>query len=100
MIGAKLPFKAVRGMLKRGRHHARVGYDQIEGFSLGGEFASTSPDALQIRQVELDQFKASAVLRPVLYDLCGSSCGLLQIPGRTHDVCAMRRQRTRRFYPD
>jgi hypothetical protein len=63
--------------------HTRVGNDHIEGFAFSNECVSTGAHALQICEIQLNKFEASAVLLRIPLDLSRYLFRLGQIPGRT-----------------
>src|ERR1700736_2656408 len=71
VIGTELSFKAVRSVSEGCSHHARVSDNQIERFALGYELVGTGTHALQIGEIELDKFEASAVFLRIPPDLSG-----------------------------
>ena len=85
-----MSFKAVRSMPEGCSHHSRVCDDHVEAFTLCQESVGTGAHALQIGEIELDELKIAASFRRLGSDLGGCRCCLDQIPGRAHDVRAMR----------
>jgi hypothetical protein len=73
VISAELSFETVRGMLEWRRHYSCVCDDQVERVTLGYESVGASAHTLETIEIELDQFKASAVFRGILSDFTG--CG-------------------------
>ena len=55
VIGAELCFKAVGGMAKRCCHHARIGDDHVEGFTLCEQFVGTRAHAFEAGEIELNE---------------------------------------------
>ncbi len=61
VIGAELCFKTVGGMAKWCGHHARIGDDHVEGFTLCEQFVGTRARAFEAGEIERNQLKASTV---------------------------------------
>jgi len=98
MIGAKLSLKAVSRVAERCGHHARVGDDYIEGVPFRQQFITAGTHTLKVSKIEPDQLECATIVCSVLSHLRSRIFSFGKIPRRTHNMCAMCRQRPRRFH--
>ena len=100
VIGAELCFEAVGGMAKRCGHHARIGDDHVEGFTLCEQFVGTRAHAFEAGEIELNEPEAPTAGCCVFSHLHGRGFGLRQIPRRTHNLRAVRGKRPRSLHAE
>ena len=95
VIRSELRFEAIGGVAERCGHDAGVGDDHVEGLTFFQELIGAGTHALQVAEIELNQFEASATGVGIPSDLRSRCFGLGQIARRTHDVSTVRGKGTR-----
>ena len=81
MIGAELGFEAVGGVAEGGGHDAGVGDEDVERAALCEELAGGGADALEAREVELDDFEGGAGVFGCAADVSGGAGSFVEVAG-------------------
>jgi hypothetical protein len=94
VIGAELRLKTIRRVAERSRHDSCIGDDDVKGLATRLEFVSAGANPLEIGQIERDQLEAATIGRASSH-FRSRSFRLPEIPRRSCDLCAVRRQSPR-----